>query len=219
MKYFILDPARDGNGMHRFFEKGVLKKDCLYTDKDLAQESFAPFLFQLNEEAHLEFFRLINENWEDSWGSFIELRGTYENALRHLRGLTDARIQNGHKVYFRYYDPRVLRIFLPTCSSQQIIEFFGPVSRFICVDEDPKFAVVFENKQGSLITDRVPTESIFPKIPQDVEEEIFDESLKTKPVMDDEKEMLAKENSDSVEPEEQSEVGAKKKKRRFNFLK
>jgi hypothetical protein len=33
-------------------------------------------------------------------------------------------------VLFRYYDPRVLEVFLPACSAAQRKEFFGPVQHF-----------------------------------------------------------------------------------------
>jgi hypothetical protein len=31
---------------------------------------------------------------------------------------------------FRFYDPRVLSVFLPTCLPEQITEMFGPVTHF-----------------------------------------------------------------------------------------
>ena len=37
----------------------------------------------------------------------------------------------GERVYFRFYDPRVLRVYLPTCSSSELKGVFGPVGRFV----------------------------------------------------------------------------------------
>jgi hypothetical protein len=34
------------------------------------------------------------------------------------------------KLLFRYYDPRVLRVFLPTCDPAQLWQIFGPIQRF-----------------------------------------------------------------------------------------
>ena len=39
-------------------------------------------------------------------------------------------------LYFRYYDPRVLRTYLPTCNEQEMRTVFGPVLRYIVEDED-----------------------------------------------------------------------------------
>ena len=37
---------------------------------------------------------------------------------------------------FRYYDPRVLRKFLPTCTPEQIAAFFGPADSVLIENED-----------------------------------------------------------------------------------
>ena len=35
------------------------------------------------------------------------------------------------RLYFRFYDPRVLRVFLPTCPPESKQAFFGDVERFL----------------------------------------------------------------------------------------
>ena len=39
--------------------------------------------------------------------------------------------ETGEEVYFRFYDPRVLRVFLPTCSVRQKAELFGEIRSFL----------------------------------------------------------------------------------------
>ena len=39
-------------------------------------------------------------------------------------------------LYFRYYDPRVLRVYLPTCDADELRTLFGPISRLLCEDEE-----------------------------------------------------------------------------------
>ena len=39
--------------------------------------------------------------------------------------------------YFRYYDPRVLRVYLPTCNARELQTVFGPVLRYLVEDEKP----------------------------------------------------------------------------------
>jgi hypothetical protein len=36
----------------------------------------------------------------------------------------------GTPFYFRYYDPRVLRVYLPTCNASELQILFGPVARY-----------------------------------------------------------------------------------------
>jgi hypothetical protein len=68
--------------------------------------------------------------------------------------------EDKEELYFRFYDPRVLRIFLPTCDEDQLNEFFGPVDYFVCEDEDPAFALAFTLKDGELKTERMPKEDL-----------------------------------------------------------
>jgi hypothetical protein len=69
--------------------------------------------------------------------------------------------EDDQQLYFRFYDPRVLRIFLPTCDENQLREFFGPIEQFICEDEDPEFALVFSFEKNNLKTQRITRESLF----------------------------------------------------------
>jgi hypothetical protein len=46
-------------------------------------------------------------------------------------------------VNFRFYDPRVLRAFLPACDRMEIAEFFGPIRVFVIEAEELGDAVRF----------------------------------------------------------------------------
>ena len=46
-------------------------------------------------------------------------------------------------MYFRYYDPRVLRVFLPTSNTEELTAIFGPVSCFLVESEDPGRCIEF----------------------------------------------------------------------------
>ena len=41
-----------------------------------------------------------------------------------------ADIEGGKRMIFRFYDPRVMRIFIPTCDAEQRTEFFGNIQHF-----------------------------------------------------------------------------------------
>lgn len=55
----------------------------------------------------------------------------------HLRSIFHATGEDLHKYYFRFYDPRVLRAYLPTCTPADAKEFFGPVAQVLCEDDKP----------------------------------------------------------------------------------
>ncbi len=74
---------------------------------------------------------------------------------RHFRHFLIVKDESGRKLYFRFYDPRVLRVFLPTCTKTQLREFFGPVEVFVLEDENPTNALVFSLEDGVLIRDSI----------------------------------------------------------------
>jgi hypothetical protein len=51
---------------------------------------------------------------------------------------------------FRFYDPRVLRAFLPVCKSSELVQFFGPVAAFHCQTEEPGSVVSFTLEREQL---------------------------------------------------------------------
>jgi hypothetical protein len=59
---------------------------------------------------------------------------TEEILHEHLRRIFVVKDESGQEFFFRFYDPRVLRTFLPTCSREQLLEFFGPVEEFLGAD-------------------------------------------------------------------------------------
>lgn len=86
-----------------------------------------------------------------------ELRG-------HLRRLFVATDEDEEEYFFRFYDPRVLRAFLPTCSGQQAREFFGPIRRVLVETERPGRIVDYsldhaglESAETALPAFRVPS--------------------------------------------------------------
>src|SRR6266404_1277979 len=97
---------------------------CLYRGElqpDMA--SVAPYLVRL--EPGDEFSELVlREGWGAHWGIFVISQTTFREF--HTVELPDQRT-----VLFRYYDPRVLRNFLPACNAAELATFFGPVQSFL----------------------------------------------------------------------------------------
>ena len=54
------------------------------------------------------------------------------------------------KVLFRFYDPRVLRVFLPTCTPKEVLEFFGPIKRYVLEGEEPTVILQYRNGTSGL---------------------------------------------------------------------
>ena len=65
---------------------------------------------------------------------FIDVRG-------HFRTFLMVYDPDNEPVYFRYYDPRVLRAYLPTCNKAETATLFGPVSYYLAESEEPAKAL------------------------------------------------------------------------------
>lgn len=78
---------------------------------------------------------VFEEGWGESWGVFAIARAGLDELAGHLRGNLMVDTPGGDSVFFRFYDPRVLRTFIPTCSPEQITELYGPVLAFAMEDE------------------------------------------------------------------------------------
>ena len=79
---------------------------------------------------------LITEGWGDSWGVFLESSADMRRLKEHFVGMNMAKDEEGNEFFFRYYDPRVLRAYLPTCNQTEATIFFGPARSFVMEDED-----------------------------------------------------------------------------------
>ncbi|MCK7510897.1 MAG: DUF4123 domain-containing protein [Desulfobacterales bacterium] len=83
-------------------------------------------------------------------------QGRRLNPLRtHFRRFLMVHDSDGKPLYFRYYDPRVLRVYLPTCTSQELKTVFGPVESFLVEDEDGRSAIRFRRASGALQEERL----------------------------------------------------------------
>jgi hypothetical protein len=59
-------------------------------------------------------------------------------------------------IYFRYYDPRVLRVYLPTCNAEEIKIVFGPIGSYITEDENSSELLRFSLDDVKLQREKKP---------------------------------------------------------------
>lgn len=104
----------------------------LYQGK--AQEelwAIAPYLAQA-DAALVDW--IASSLWAAPWGIFAIGECGLETLRTHLRRFLLVDAPDDEHWYFRFYDPRVLARFLPTCNAAQVSDFFGPVSALGWVD-------------------------------------------------------------------------------------
>lgn len=125
----ILDGARDER-IYGAIDKLAQEKCCLFAGELTSQlRVVAPYLVRLEPDEQLTRFVLDN-GWGHAWGVFLRSNASIETLRRHFRKFL--RVSDGAERYllFRYYDPRALSVYLPTCSPDELTTIFNPVDRF-----------------------------------------------------------------------------------------
>jgi hypothetical protein len=149
--WMVLDSARDAR-IYSMYLACHLEKECLYSGPLApALALAAPYLLRLEyEETHTR--RLLRKGWSQSWGVFIKCDHNLKALRKHLRQFLLVRDPQNQRLVFRYYDPRVLRVYLPTCTQAELREFYGPIECFWTENEHANSLVQFRFNKQELTT-------------------------------------------------------------------
>ena len=149
--YAVLDGASIPDLLDKLYGAERPQFECLFRgemEPDMAE--VAPYLVRL--EPGSEFTRWVaGEGWGKHWGIFAcsgeELLAMRQHFRRFLRVYDPDR----KPMYFRFYDPRVARVYLPTCNAEELAAFFGPVAAYLMEDEQPGTLLRFRLEGGKLV--------------------------------------------------------------------
>lgn len=128
--FAVLDAARDDRILE-VLRESVEEYRSLYEGiKGEALANVAPYLVALPRGARL-LARLVAEGWGRRWGIFLTSERPFDEVRTHLRRFLMVVNEDDQKrLYFRYYDPVTLRVFLPSTTARQAAELFGPIQAF-----------------------------------------------------------------------------------------
>lgn len=130
---------------HMCLYRGELKPDI---------QEVAPYLVRI--VAGTEFSNwVLNEGWGKNWGIFAQSRYSLADVRKQLRAFLTVYDESGKPMLFRFYDPRVLRAFLPTCNNKELENFFGKVLNYALEDKDPQVLLNYYLPKGELKINRV----------------------------------------------------------------
>lgn len=148
--YAILDAARDPIIYSRLAVSGN-RKVCLFIgDQAREMATVAPYLVELDKTD--SFTRWVLENgWGNSWGIFVKSDATFIKLRNSLRTFLRAADEDGKTFFFRYYDPRVLRLFLPTCDAIQLETLFREVSQYYSEGENGTTMIQYSVHDNKLV--------------------------------------------------------------------
>jgi hypothetical protein len=142
--YAILDAARDMRVLALIMQSQDEHQSLYEGAQGEKLMQVAPYLVRLDKDSLL-LASTVFEGWGHSWGVFFTFAGEFQVARRHLRQFLDVMLPDGKQVYFRFYDPRVLRVFLPTCTADETNQFFGPIQHYLMEDDQPDKLLQFAN--------------------------------------------------------------------------
>ena len=127
--YGVLDGASIPNLLSLLAQHDVLNV-CLFRgelDPELAEA--APYLVELPADA--SFTRLLlTKGLGHHWGILARTKADFRTLRMHFRKFLTVYDPDGKPLHFRYYDPRVLRVYLPTCNTEELRIVFGPVTTY-----------------------------------------------------------------------------------------
>ncbi len=146
----VLDGARDRRVSFNILNS-YQNSSCLYAGNLPAElERVAPYLVQLDYNDRFTE-QLIEEGWGNSWGIFLKSDISMSKLRRHLRSLLMVHDHASKRLLFRYYDPRVLRVYLPTCFSDELQTVFGPIQNIWVENAENDDLLEFRVEKGKLI--------------------------------------------------------------------
>jgi hypothetical protein len=140
--FALIDGAAAPKVVKSLYEKNP-EFCCLYPGElkpDMA--AVAPYLVRLEPEKDFTEL-LLQQGWGTHWGLLASSAADLRNLRDHFREFHKVELPDQRTVIFRYYDPRVLRIFLPVCNQPELAQFFGPVQTFFVEGETPDSGVRF----------------------------------------------------------------------------
>jgi len=148
--FAVLDGASVPDLLRKLYDTKP-EHECLYRGElkpDLAE--VAPYLARLEPRSEFAGW-VIQQGWGNHWGVFAVSPADLPAMRHHFRRFLIVYDSEGKPLYFRYYDPRVLRTYLPTCNAEELAAVFGPVTSYLLEGEDSNTLLHFKLVSGALV--------------------------------------------------------------------
>lgn len=148
--YALVDGAQDER-VHALLKADGNDWRCLYgSDLPRALAEVAPYVAGLS--SHHPFAGWFARYGRGhNWGVMLRSAVSIDELAEHFAAMIRARLPEGREVLFRFYDPRVLRAYLPTCTKDELDAVFGPVESFLIEQGDGEWKV-YSREGGGLMT-------------------------------------------------------------------
>lgn len=128
---------------------------CLFRgDRPPDVMEVAPYVVQLIQGSTFADW-VLTECFGKHWGIFAHSRHSIKEMRRHFRSLVIVYDEEAKPMIFRFYDPRVLPNFLPTCETSELNEFFGTVDTYFAENVKTRTLLSFKLESDALKQDEL----------------------------------------------------------------
>jgi hypothetical protein len=147
--YAVLDGASMPNLLALFARQRVTHVCLLPGELDPELAQTAPYLARLEHgSAFAEL--ILARGLGQHWGILAATDANFLTLRMHFRKLVSVWDPDGKPLFFRYYDPRVLRVYLPTCNAEELAELFGPICAYYAEGETADTLIRFTSAANGL---------------------------------------------------------------------
>ncbi len=146
----LLDGARDERIYPTVVRSGVDYRSLYRADVPEVLAESAPYLVELEDGTPFTQW-LLHTGWGQSWGIYLIATETLDELRDHFRQFLSAEDEDGKPFFFRFYDPRVLRLYLPACTADELVLFFGPVRLFGVENEKSQYLTLHSYQGARLV--------------------------------------------------------------------
>jgi len=151
--YAFVDSARNDEVFKYFLTDNIEYRSLFHGKMDIKFFGVSGFLLECKKDSILLNW-LTTETWGNSYSIFFVSKAAFDDVLRHFQKFNRVYLEDDDVVYFRYYDPRVLRVYLPTCNSKEIKTFFGETESFFMDKLNPGIVIEYQ-RYSSLFSDKL----------------------------------------------------------------
>lgn len=145
--FALLDAARDERVLQIVRERSEEARSLYDGFQGEILAEAAPYLVDCGTGPLLD--EIVLEGWGKSWAVFVGSTRPFVEVRRHFRRyLIVQDDETEERLYFRFYDPRVLRVFLPLCTRRQLGDMLGELS-FLAMEDEEGGLVRFSKGEGA----------------------------------------------------------------------
>lgn len=145
--WLVLDAAQGDPAREALFGSGRRYRSLYNGEAAEAFRAVAPYL--VRAPATSRFVEAaVTRGWANHWGVWALADVPFAALRRHLRRFVKVELPGEGAALFRFYDPRVLAVYLSSAAPGDVARFFGPVRVFVGRDRATGAAWVMRHAQG-----------------------------------------------------------------------